>query len=89
MVHNEQKYFILLFYPIIFARVLLKGLELLSVDGGRFEINHQLIADDTALVANSEDSRVNRFGKVCEIRKLRVSVGKSKVMRCSRYRNGG
>ena len=89
MVHNEQKYFILLFYPIIFARVLLKGLELLSVDGGRFEINHQLIADDTALVANSEDSRVSRFGKVYEIRKLRVSVGKSKVMRCSRYRNGG
>ena len=27
-------------------------------------------------------------GKVCERRKLRVNVGKSKVMRCSRYGNG-
>ena len=28
------------------------------------------------------------FGRVCERRKLRVNVGKSKVMRCSRYDNG-
>ena len=28
------------------------------------------------------------FGRVCEIRKLRVNVGKSKVMRCSTYGNG-
>ena len=28
------------------------------------------------------------FGRVCERRKLRVNVGKSKVMRCSRYGNG-
>ena len=27
--------------------------------------------------------------KVCKRRKLRVNVGKSKVMRCSRYGNGG
>ena len=27
------------------------------------------------------------FGRVCERRKLRVIVGKSKVMRCSRYGN--
>ena len=27
--------------------------------------------------------------RVCERRKLRVNVGKSKVMRCSRYGNGG
>ena len=31
-----------------------KGLELLSANGGRFEINHLLFADDTALVAYSE-----------------------------------
>ena len=31
---------------------------------------------------------VSEFGRVCEIRKLRVNVGKSKVMRCSRYDNG-
>ena len=30
------------------ARVLGKGLELLSVNGGRFEINQLLFADDTA-----------------------------------------
>ena len=34
------------------ARVLGKGLELLSVNGGRFEINQLLFADDTALVAD-------------------------------------
>ena len=28
------------------------------------------------------------FGRVCERRKLRVNVGKSRVMRCSRYGNG-
>ena len=28
------------------------------------------------------------FGRVCERRKFRVNVGKSKVMRCSRYGNG-
>ena len=36
------------------ARVLGKGLELLSVNDGRFEINQLLFADDTALVADSE-----------------------------------
>ena len=29
------------------------------------------------------------FGRVCERRKLRVNVGKSNVMRCSRYGNRG
>ena len=31
---------------------------------------------------------VNEFGRVCERINLRVNVGKSKVMRCSRYGNG-
>ena len=31
-----------------------KGLELLSVIGGRFEINKLLSTDDTALVADSQ-----------------------------------
>ena len=35
------------------VRVLGKGLELLSANGGRFEINQLLFADDTALVADS------------------------------------
>ena len=30
---------------------------------------------------------MSEFGRVCERRKLRVNVGTSKVMRCSRYGN--
>ena len=72
------------------VRVFGKGLELLSANGGRFEINQLLFADDTALVADSEEKLcrlVSEFGRVCETRKLRVNLGKSKVMRCSRYGN--
>ena len=36
-------------------RVLGKGLELLSANSGRFDINQLLFADDTALVADSEE----------------------------------
>ena len=42
-----------------------KGLELLNANGGRIEINQLLFADDTALVADSEDKLcrlVNEFG---------------------------
>ena len=38
------------------VRVLGKGLELLSANGGRFEINQLLFADDTALVADSGEN---------------------------------
>ena len=31
---------------------------------------------------------MSEFGRVCERRKLRVDVGKSKVLRCSRWGNG-
>ena len=50
------------------VRVLVKWLGLLSANGGRFEINQLLFADDTALVADSEKlSRlVIEFGRVCE-----------------------
>ena len=68
-----------------------KGLELLSVNGGRFELNQLLFADDTALVADSEEKLcrlVSEFGRVRERKKVRVSVGKSKVTRYSRYSNG-
>ena len=40
-------------------------------------------ADDTALVVDLEEKLgilVSEFGRVCERRKLRVNVGKSKVM---------
>ena len=50
------------------VRVLGKGLELLSANGSRFEINQLLFADDTAIVAESEEklSRLVRaFGRIC------------------------
>ena len=65
------------------ATVLGKGLEMLSVIGGRFKINQLLFADGTAFVADSEEKLfrvVSEFGRVCEGR--RVNVGKSKVTRC-------
>ena len=65
---------------------------MLSANGGRFEINQLLFADYTALVAYSEEKLcrlVSEFGRVCERRKLRVNVGKIKVIRCSTYGNGG
>ena len=74
------------------VRVLGKELELMSANGGRFEINPLLFADDRALVADSEEKLyrlVSEFLRVCARRKLRVNVCKSKVMRCSRYGNGG
>ena len=55
------------------ATMLGNGLELPSVNGGRFEINQLLFADDTALVADSEEKLcrlVSEFGRVCKRRKL-------------------
>ena len=49
------------------VRVLGKGLELLSANGARFEINQLLFADSTALVAESEEKLcrlVSEFGRV-------------------------
>ena len=59
------------YFQVVNVRMLGKGLELLSANGGRFEINH-LFADDTALVADSEEKLcrvVSEFGRVCERRK--------------------
>ena len=69
------------------ASVLGRGLELLEASGQSWQLSQLLFADDTALVADSEEKLcrlVSAFGRVCERRKLRVNVGKSKVMRCSR-----
>ena len=57
------------------VRVLEKGLELLSANGGRFEVNQLLFADDTALVADSEEKlcrQVSEFGRVCEGKKVEL-----------------
>ena len=43
-------------------------------------------------MADSEEKLcrlVSEFGIVCERKKLRLDIGKSKVMRCSRYGNEG
>ena len=49
--------------------------------GGRFEINQLLFADDTALVADSEEKLcrlVSEFGRVCERRKFRLNLNVGK-----------
>ena len=51
------------------VRVLGKGLELPSANGGRFEIKQLLFADGIALVADSQEKLcrlVIEFGRVCE-----------------------
>ena len=73
------------------VRVLGKGLELLRANGGMFEIYQLLFADDTALVAASEEKLcrlVSECGRIFNRRKSRVNEDKSKVMRCSRYGHG-
>ena len=68
-------------------RVLGRGAKLKGRNGLTWEVNQLLFADDTALVADSEKKLrrlVNEFGRVCERRKLKVNVAKSKVMRCAR-----
>ena len=51
-------------------------------------MNQLLFVDDTVVVADSESQLVTEFGRVCERRKLRVNVGKSTVMRCTRNEDG-
>ena len=72
------------------ARVLGRGLRLKDENGLEWELNQLLFADDAVFVADSEEKLqrlVTDFGRVCERRKLKVNVGKSKVMRCTRSEN--
>ena len=69
------------------ARVLGKGLKLVDGNDNEWELKQLLFADDTVVVADSERKLyqlVTESGRVCERRNLRVNVGKSKVMRCTR-----
>ena len=45
------------------AWVFEKRLKLLSVNGGSFEINKLLLADDTALVADSDEKLCRLLGE--------------------------
>jgi len=54
----------------------------LSVNGVKW-VHNTIFADDTALIAESEEDLqklVNVFDSVCKRRKLKVNVSKSKVM---------
>ena len=69
------------------ARVLGRGLKLADGIDNEWELNQLLFADDTVMVADSKRKLwqlVTKFGRVFERRKLRVNVGKSKVMRYKR-----
>ena len=73
------------------ARVQGQGLKLVDGNDEEWELNQLLFADDTVVVADSKEKLcrlVAEFGVVCERRKLRVNVGKSKVMRCTRNEDG-
>ena len=64
------------------VRVLEKWLELLSANGGNFEINQLLFENDIIKVADSVDKLyrvVNEFGRACERRKSRITVGRVKL----------
>ena len=74
------------------ARVCERGVKMKSEDGSKYEWNQLLFADDTVLASDSMEGLqhlVNTFSLVCERRKLKVNVGKSKVMWCNRDGNKG
>ena len=54
------------------VRVLRNGLELLGANGGRFEINQLLFADDTALVADTEEKLRRLMSVWYSMRKKKV-----------------
>ncbi|XP_068250703.1 uncharacterized protein [Palaemon carinicauda] len=69
------------------ARVLGRGLELVDEKDHEWEVNQLSFADDIVVVADAEE-KLHQLVTKCEIRKLRVNVGKSKIMICTR-REGG
>ena len=69
------------------ARVCERGVVLVNMEEGNqsMELNQLLFADDVALVADSKEKLerlIKEFERVCSMRKLKINVGKSKVMRC-------
>ena len=68
-----------------------RGLKLVDGNDNEWELNQLLFANDTVVVANSLRKLcqlVTEFGRECERRKLRGNVGKSKVTRCTRNKDG-
>ena len=67
----------------VYSRVNGMGVKLCVGGEREWLLSQLLFADDTALVAESAEQLqclVREFGRVCERRKLRVNVDKSKVM---------
>ena len=65
----------------------------LYIDGVVREVNARVLGRGLKLVDGNDNEwelcqLVTEFGRVCERRKLRVNVGKSKVMRCTRNEDG-
>ena len=66
-------------------------MTLVHGNDNEWELNQLLFVDETVVVADSEEKLcqlVTEFGRVCERRKLRVNVGKSKVMKFTRNEDG-
>ena len=67
----------------VYARVNGMGVKMRVHGESEWILSQLLFADDTALVAESAEQLqclVREFGRVCERRKLRVNVDKSKIM---------
>ena len=61
----------------VYARAERYGVSLMEVHGQGWELCQILLADDTALAADSQDKLqelVEEFSRVCERRKLKVNV---------------
>ncbi len=70
------------------VRMLSRGLNLVSANGREWNLYQLLFADDTALVAASEErlrELVGKFGRVWKRRELRVNERKRKVMTVRRW----
>ena len=59
--------------------------------GNNWKVNQLLHADVTVLLRDSKENiqrLLNEFDRVCERRKLKVNVGKNKVVVCSKSQRG-
>ena len=70
------------------ARVLGRGLKLVDGNDNEWELNQLRMILWWWQTERKLCQLVTEFGRVCERRKLRVNVGNSKVMRCTRNEDG-
>ena len=73
-------------------RVLDSGVKLVGREGDVWRVNQLLYVDGAVLIGNSSENLLrllDEFDIVRKRRKLKVNVGKSKVMVCGRTERGG